>query len=167
MSNRIVLLCDEVRRPNVRAIINKLRELDRISDEDIRLIIHTPGGDLSAAWGLIDVMRSLRSDVMTAGFGTIASAGAGIIAAGTPGKRMMGPNAYLMTHQPRGMIPHAAGMMDHLSWAKDHWAELLAELTNNSVLRLEELNDRDTHMTADQALANGFVDVILGHEPKV
>lgn len=166
MSKRLVILSGDVNRTRIRDIINEMRKFDRESADPIQLFIYTPGGDLSAGLGLIEVMGELRSPVMTVAFGMCASAGAGILAAGTPGHRFVAPMVSFMTHQPRGSTTNEAGRIENMRDCKDLWAETLAKLSGNSVARMEELNDRDSYMTADQAVEHGFADQVLSHEPQ-
>lgn len=166
MSKRLVILSGEVTRTRIRPIINEMRRMDRESDAPIQLFIYTPGGDLSAGLALMEVMVGLRSPVMTVSFGMCASAGAGILASGSPGMRYVAPMVSFMTHQPRGATTNETGRIDNMREAKEIWAETLARLTGNTVGRLEELNERDSYMTADEAVENGFADGVLSHEPQ-
>lgn len=68
-------------------------------DDELTLYINTPGGDVSAAFALIDIMKASRLDIKTIGLGSIHSAGFLIFANGTPGKRIISKNASVMIHQ--------------------------------------------------------------------
>ena len=63
------------------------------------MIICSPGGDLSAAFALIDVMRGSSIPIKTTGLGMIASAGLLIFISGTRGKRLLTPNTSILSHQ--------------------------------------------------------------------
>ena len=67
--------------------------------KEINLIICSPGGDLSAAFALIDVMRGSSIPIKTTGLGMIASAGLLIFISGTKGKRLLTPNTSILSHQ--------------------------------------------------------------------
>ena len=67
--------------------------------ELLNLIICSPGGDLNAAFAVIDVMRGSAIPVRTIGLGQIASAGLMIFIAGEKGKRMLTPNTSILSHQ--------------------------------------------------------------------
>ena len=62
-------------------------------------IICSPGGDLSAAFALIDVMRGSSIPIKTTGLGMIASAGLLIFMSGEKGKRLLTPNTSILSHQ--------------------------------------------------------------------
>jgi ATP-dependent Clp protease protease subunit len=65
----------------------------------LNLIITSPGGDLNAAFAIIDTMRGSAIPIRTIGLGQIASAGLMIFIAGTKGKRLLTPNTSILSHQ--------------------------------------------------------------------
>ena len=67
--------------------------------KELNLIICSPGGDLSAAFALIDVMRGSSIPIKTTGLGMIASAGLLIFISGQRGKRLLTPNTSILSHQ--------------------------------------------------------------------
>lgn len=67
--------------------------------ELLNLIITSPGGDLNAAFALIDTMRGSAIPIRTIGLGQIASAGLMIFIAGDKGKRVLTPNTSILSHQ--------------------------------------------------------------------
>jgi len=67
--------------------------------EMLNLIITSPGGDLNAAFALIDVMRGSAIPIRTIGLGQIASAGLMIFIAGGKGQRILTPNTSILSHQ--------------------------------------------------------------------
>ena len=67
--------------------------------KELLLMICSEGGDMSAAFALIDVMRSSNIFIKTVGLGQIASAGLLIFLAGSPGRRTLTPNTSIMSHQ--------------------------------------------------------------------
>jgi len=65
----------------------------------LNLIITSPGGDLNAAFAIIDTMRGSAIPIRTIGLGQIASAGLMIFIAGEKGKRLLTPNTSILSHQ--------------------------------------------------------------------
>lgn len=65
----------------------------------LNLIICSPGGDLNAAFALVDTMRGSAIPVRTIGLGQIASAGLMIFIAGDKGQRILTPNTSILSHQ--------------------------------------------------------------------
>jgi ATP-dependent Clp protease protease subunit len=67
--------------------------------ELLNLIITSPGGDLTAAFALIDVMRGSAIPVRTIGLGQVSSAGLLVFTSGTKGMRILTPNTSILSHQ--------------------------------------------------------------------
>jgi ATP-dependent Clp protease, protease subunit len=67
--------------------------------ENLTLIISSYGGDLAAAFALVDTMRGSRIPIHTVGLGMIASAGLLTFIAGEKGYRTVTPNTSILSHQ--------------------------------------------------------------------
>lgn len=67
--------------------------------EMMNLIVTSPGGDLNAAFALIDVMRGSAIPIRTIGLGQVASAGLMIFISGEKGQRILTPNTSILSHQ--------------------------------------------------------------------
>jgi ATP-dependent Clp protease protease subunit len=65
----------------------------------LNMIICSPGGDLNAAFALVDTMRGSAIPIRTIGLGQIASAGLMIFIAGEAGERILTPNTSILSHQ--------------------------------------------------------------------
>ena len=65
----------------------------------LNLIVCSPGGDLNAAFALVDTMRGSAIPIRTIGLGQIASAGLMIFIAGEKGQRILTPNTSILSHQ--------------------------------------------------------------------
>ena len=99
----IFILSDEITHTNTSDAIefilecNLMQKKDRL--ENITLIINSPGGDLTAAFALIDIIQGSRIPVHTLGLGQISSAGLLIFMAGKKGFRTLTPNTSILSHQ--------------------------------------------------------------------
>jgi ATP-dependent Clp protease protease subunit len=67
--------------------------------DHLTLMITSFGGDMMAAFAVIDVMRGSRIPIHTIGLGVIASAGLMMHIAGEKGHRMITPNTSILSHQ--------------------------------------------------------------------
>ncbi|MEM7019590.1 MAG: ATP-dependent Clp protease proteolytic subunit [Pseudomonadota bacterium] len=79
-----------------------LRENFNRNHKKLTLIINSNGGELSAAFALIDVMRGSSIPIHTIGLGRIASSGLLIFASGEKGHRVVTPNTSILSHQWSG-----------------------------------------------------------------
>jgi ATP-dependent Clp protease, protease subunit len=67
--------------------------------DSLTLIISSYGGDLAAAFALVDVMRGSKIPIHTVGLGMVASAGLLVFIAGEKGHRSVTPNTSILSHQ--------------------------------------------------------------------
>jgi ATP-dependent Clp protease protease subunit len=95
------LMMEEISLSTVKTATEWILEANFTEErpEMMNLIITSPGGDLNAAFALIDVMRGSAIPVRTIGLGQIASAGLMIFIAGEKGQRILTPNTSILSHQ--------------------------------------------------------------------
>jgi len=95
------LLMDEVTLATVKPIVEWIFDANFAEERPdlLNLIICSPGGDLNAAFALIDTMKGSAIPIRTIGLGQIASAGLLIFISGDKGKRVLTPNTSILSHQ--------------------------------------------------------------------
>ena len=94
LKDRIILLNGPVTDDSAGTIIAQMLFLSNDDPKsDIQFYINSPGGSVSAGFGIIDTMRYLRCDVATTCIGMAASMGAALLSMGAKGKRFVLPNA--------------------------------------------------------------------------
>ena len=96
-----MLMMEEISLSSVKTAVEWILEANFSEErpEIMNLIITSPGGDLNAAFALIDVMRGSAIPIRTIGLGQIASAGLMIFIAGEKGMRILTPNTSILSHQ--------------------------------------------------------------------
>ena len=100
LKERIIFLADEVNDTTASLVIAQLLFLESEDpSKDISLYINSPGGSVSAGFGIYDTMNYIKCDVSTICVGMAASMGAFLLAGGTKGKRIALPNSEIMIHQ--------------------------------------------------------------------
>jgi ATP-dependent Clp protease protease subunit len=137
--------------------------------KDIAFYINSPGGVVSAGLAMYDTMQYVRPDVATVCIGQAASAGSLLLASGAPGKRFALPNAKIMVHQPSGAFHgQASDIAIHAEEILSTRARLNAiyvKHTDQKIEAIEKAMERDTFMSAEEAVAFGLVDsVVESHE---
>lgn len=134
-------------------------------DRDIALYINSPGGDVTAMFGIYDTVQHVRPDVTTICVGQAASAAAVILAAGAAGKRQVLPNARVLLHQPHGGAQGQSVDIEiaakEMAFMRTRMVELLAEHTGQTVERLTADLDRDYIVRGEEAVAYGVVDSVV------
>ena len=95
------LLMEEISLASAKNVVEWIFEANFSEErpEVLNLLITSPGGDLNAAFAVIDTMRGSAIPVRTIGLGQIASAGLMIFIAGDKGKRILTPNTSILSHQ--------------------------------------------------------------------
>lgn len=92
----------EVDADSVKPVIEWLLHENYVAKKkkkELLLMICSEGGDMSAAFALIDVMSSSAIHIKTVGLGQVASAGLLIFLAGSPGRRILTPSTSILSHQ--------------------------------------------------------------------
>tara|TARA_X000001388_G_scaffold36268_1_gene25629 strand:+ start:428 stop:991 length:564 start_codon:yes stop_codon:yes gene_type:complete len=100
-SNGIYVLMDDINTDSCRDVIKWIMNQNLAENRlpQLTLIINSPGGDVHAAFALIDTMKASTIPIKTVGLGLIASCGFLLFIAGTKGKRILTPNTSILSHQ--------------------------------------------------------------------
>ena len=164
---RKVKLIGEINAGTARSIVSQLDYLDGKGDDDIHLIINSPGGTVSDGMMIYDAIKhGIHCDVRTVATGMAASMGAFLLAAGTKGKRFAMPNAEVMIHQPLGGVQGQATDIsraaDHIQNVKNRLASILAAECGKKVEDVLHDMERDHWLTSAEALKYGIIDGIIG-----
>ena len=168
LKDRVVMLDTAVTEYSASLIVAQLLYLESENpDLDIYFYINSPGGVITAGMAIYDTMNVIKPDVQTIVMGQACSMGSFLSTAGAPGKRLMLPNARHMVHQPSG---GAQGMASDIEISYKEimvWKRRLTDLyvkhntAGKTYEDFEQVMDRDTFMSADEALAFGLVDKIV------
>lgn len=166
LKDRIIMLQGPVNEVASASIVAQLLFLDHEDPKaDIQLFINSPGGLVTAGLAIYDTMQHVRPDVATTCMGMAASMGAFLLAGGARGKRQILPNAEVMIHQPLGGAQgQAADILiaaEHIKRIRERLNRILAANTGKPLERITADTDRDTFMTAEEAVEYGLVDKIL------
>ena len=159
LKERIIFLGEEVNDVTASLVIAQLLFLESEDPtKDIHLYINSPGGPVSAGFGIYDTMNYIKCDVSTICVGMAASMGAFLLAGGAPGKRMALPNAEIMIHQPMGGMPGGSQASD-MEITTRHI--LNTEKTGKPIEVIEKDTDRDNWLSAQAAKEYGLIDVVV------
>ncbi|MEM7139604.1 MAG: ATP-dependent Clp protease proteolytic subunit [Actinomycetota bacterium] len=166
LADRVVFLGTEIDDASANLVIGQLLHLESQDPErDIQLYINSPGGSVTAGFGIYDTMQYIRPDVSTICVGQAASAAAVLLAAGTTGKRLTLPNARVLIHQPhggaQGQASDMAIQMEEMRFARDRIEEILADHTGQARTRISADIERDYILRGDDAVAYGLVDEVI------
>jgi ATP-dependent Clp protease protease subunit len=165
LQERIVFLGTQIDDTSANDVMAQLVHLESAAPEqDINIYINSPGGSFSAMTAIYDTMQFVTCDVATVCIGQAASAAAVLLAAGTPGKRMITPGARVLIHQPslgdvvQGDISDLEIQANELLRTREQLETLLARHTGQDVGRIRTDIERDRVFDAEGAASYGLVD---------
>ena len=166
LKDRIIFLGTPIDDGVANLIMAQLLHLESEDPEkDIYVYINSPGGSITSLFAIYDTMKYIKPDVATVCMGLAASAGAVILAGGTPGKRYSLPHARIMLHQPAGGAEGTSKDIEIqaklITDMRHQINGLLAEFTKKDIDQICVDTDRDFWMTAQEALEYGIVDEVL------
>ena len=178
LKDRIVMLDTDVTEHSASLVVAQMLFLESENpDADILFYINSPGGVVSAGLAIYDTMQFIKPDVSTIVLGQACSMGSLLAQSGAPGKRLVLPESRTMIHRVSSGTPGTRGSV--------HVQELQFEDTKRSFEESVRINerltqlyvkhntagktyedferdmDRDTFMTAEQALEYGLCDKIV------
>ncbi len=137
--------------------------------KDISFYINSPGGVVSSGLAIYDTMQYIRSPVSTVCIGMAASMGSLLLAAGAKGKRYALPNARIMVHQPSGGAQGQATDIEiqarEILELRKRLNEIYVHHTGQALDVIERRLERDSYMSAEEALAFGLVDEVVANRP--
>ena len=165
LKDRIVFLGGEIDDDTANLVVAQLLFLEMEDpDSDISLYINSPGGSVTAGMAIYDTMKYIRPQVRTVCVGMAASMGAFLLMAGEKGKRLALPNAEVMIHQPlggaQGQATDVAIRAEWLMKTKKKMTAMMAEMTGQSLKKIQADVERDYFMSAEEALEYHIIDEI-------
>ena len=157
----------EVDNENLKPIIEWILHENYVvkkKKKELLLMVCSEGGDMGAAFALIDVMHSSQIPIKTVGLGVIASAGLLIFIAGHKGRRVLTPNTSILSHQfswsSEGKAHELFATMREFELTQ---ARMLAHYETCTGLDSEQIRKhllppQDIWLSAEEALALGICD---------
>lgn len=168
LKERIIFLDEEINSKTASDVVSKLLYLDSESNDDIRLYINSPGGEISSGFMIYDTMNIIKSDVQTISIGTSASMAAIILLAGCKGKRKILPNSKVMLHdlsgEAKGKFKDVITEVKEMNKLHNKLFEIIKNNTNLTMEQIEENLKNDFWLNSDEALKYGVVDKIISNK---
>ena len=165
LKDRIIFLGGEINDDTANLAVAQMLFLEMEDpDADISLYINSPGGSVTAGMAIYDTMQYIKPQVRTVCVGMAASMGAFLLMAGEKGKRLALPNAEVMIHQPlggaQGQATDVAIRAEWLMKTKKKMIGMMAEMTGQSLKKIQADVERDYFMSAEEALDYHIIDEI-------
>ena len=166
LKERIIFVTGPVEDYMASVIIAQLLFLEAENPKkEISMYINSPGGVVSSGLAIYDTMQYIIPEVSTLCIGQAASMGSLLLAAGAPKKRFSLPNSRVMVHQPSGGFQGQASDIERhaqeILSLRSRLNEIYAKHTGKDLKAIEKALDRDTFMTANDAMDFGIIDKVV------
>lgn len=136
----------------------------------IQMWINSPGGSVTAAFAIYDVMNYISAPIETIAIGIAASSAAFLLSAGTKGKRGALPNSEVLIHQPIGQAEGQSSDIviaaEHIKRTRVRMEEILSLNTGKSIEQIHKDIERDKIMLSYDAKEYGIIDHVIQTTPK-
>ncbi len=166
LEQRKVFLWGQVDDDSAKHVIDRLLYLDALGSDEIQLIINSPGGYVTSGFAIYDTIKAIKSPVSTICSGLAASMGSILLSVGEKGKRFIYPHARVMIHQPSGGAQGQASNIEiqarEIIKTREIGAKILADNCGQPFDKVMKDFDRDYWMNAEESVAYGIVDGIIG-----
>lgn len=165
MLDRIIFIGSEINDEVANIFSAQLLWLEQQSDKDITIHIASPGGSIYSGYQILDTMRFIKPEISTVCMGMVASMATIIASSGTKGKRFILPHTRFLIHQPLGNAKGQCSDIQieakEIQTLKEELTQILVDNSGQDYETIEKMCDRDTILTAKQAVEYGFVDDII------
>ena len=168
LKHRRLTFFEQVDDESARSCIRKLWYLELMDPgKPILFVISSPGGSVDSGMAIWDQVKMITSPVTTLVTGLAASMGSILSLCAEKGRRLATPHSRIMIHQPAisGMIRGQATDLEiqakEILKTREMLIRLYVEQTGVSYEVIDRAIDRDTWMTAQEALEFGLLDKVV------
>ncbi len=169
LNARRILLSDPVDGDSAKDIIRKLWFLELAQPgKPILFVINSPGGSVDSGFAIWDQIKMITSPVTTLITGLAASMGSILSLSAASGKRFATENSRIMIHQPsingviRGQATDLEIQAKEILKTRGALVNLYVKATGKEAKIIEKAIDRDSWMSAKEALEFGLLDKVIG-----
>lgn len=165
LKDRIIYITGEFNTQMFEIVSAQLLYLDTLNNDDITLIINSPGGEVYSLLAIVDVMKSLKSKVNTVCYGMAASCAAILFTQAT-GKRYIGENSYIMIHSvssgTQGKLVNQEEALEETKRLNEQVFKLMTyNVDQNVINKYKERKYSDSWIDAKTAVEEGIADEII------
>ncbi|MCI3134185.1 ATP-dependent Clp protease proteolytic subunit [Phenylobacterium aquaticum] len=163
--SRTVLIFGEINMRLAERVTAQLLALAAKSDDDIRVIINSPGGHVESGDTIHDMIRFCGPKVKMIGTGWVASAGAHIYLGAAKENRLCLPNTRFLLHQPSGGVRGQASDIEieaeEIVKMRVRVNRMIAKETGQPYEKIVKDTQRNFWIGAEDAVAYGLVSKVI------
>ncbi len=168
LEQRKIIISSAINQKIAEKTIKSLFLMEGLDNtKPITMIINSPGGDVFSGFAIFDIMRAIKSPVITLVAGFAASMGSIIMLGSKKGKRYATKNSKILIHQPliggffEGRATEIEIQAKEIQETKDRIINLYVEETGKLREDIAKDVEMDYWMTAEQAKEYGLIDKII------
>lgn len=175
LSERIIFLGYPIHSTVAHLVISQLLYLDNVSQKPIKIYINCADEEVEEdpalrpeidALNIVDVMRYVKSDIITVNFGKAYGSAALILSAGTPGKRFVLPRSFTAVRQPSASLEMMQAedlriYSKEILKAREEFVKELAKCCNKPQSTILDTIKRGAYFDAEETIAYGLADKVL------
>lgn len=165
-SARRIYISDDINHESCERIIKGLHILENMSNDNITIIMNSPGGEWYSGMAVYDTITNCHCFVTIQVFGQASSMGSIILQAAD--LRVMAPNSIMMLHEGEsgfyGSVQDFKSAADEENRILDVMYKIYMDRAQKPRDEIAELCKKDTYLTARKAVEIGLADEILGRD---
>lgn len=168
IEQRKIIISESINQKVAEKVIKTLFLLDGIDNtKPITVIINSPGGEVFSGFAIYDIMRLIKSPVITLVTGFAASMGSIIMLGSKKGKRYATASSKILIHQPLigGFFEARATEIEiqarEIQETKDRIIKIYEDETKQPREKIAKDIELDYWMTAEEAVEYGLIDKII------
>lgn len=164
LNKRELFLFETVDSTSISKLIKEIKYLDFQNKKPIKIWINSPGGSTCDGLALVNIMKKVKSKIITI-INSKACSMASIISI-VGNERYIVKNGVWMAHDMRGGIwgDYSAKVEYRADWIKKHYQQLVDIYKQYTKLTEEDLKiarNGELWLQADECLKKGIVDKII------
>ena len=168
---RTVLVFGEVDMKMAERVSAQLLALAAENNEDIKVIINSPGGHVEAGDTIHDMLSYVGPRVKVIGTGWVASAGAHIFLGANKDSRFCLPNTRFLLHQPLGGVRGQASDItieaEEIIKMRERLNRIIARETGQTYEKILADTERNFWIGAKAAIEYGLVTKVVSSASEV
>jgi len=168
IEQRKIIISSSVNQKLAEKVIKLLLLMDGMDNkEPITVIINSPGGDVFSGFAIFDLMKAIKSPIITLVAGFAASMGSIIMLGAEKGNRYATKNSKVLIHQPliagvfQGRATEIEIQAKEIQETKERIIKLYVEETGQKREKIAKDVEMDYWMTAEEAVKYGLIDKIV------
>ena len=168
IEQRTIIISQQVNQKLAERVVKSLLFFESMDNtKPITVIINSPGGDVFSGFAIFDMMKAIKSPVITLVTGFAASMGSIIMLGAEKGKRYATANSKILIHQPliAGVFEGRATEIEiqaaEIQDTKEKIIKLYVEETGQKKDKIAKDIEMDYWMSADEAVKYGLIDKII------